>query len=50
MVDTETGVIRCTQIVAVQDCGLIVNVQGCESQVAGGVIIGVNYALYDLTH
>jgi xanthine dehydrogenase YagR molybdenum-binding subunit len=46
-VDTETGVIRCTQFVAVQDCGLIVNLQGCESQVAGGVIIGVNYALFE---
>jgi xanthine dehydrogenase YagR molybdenum-binding subunit len=31
----------------VQDCGLIVNLQGCESQVAGGVIMGVNYALFE---
>jgi xanthine dehydrogenase YagR molybdenum-binding subunit len=47
MVDTETGVVRCTHVVAVQDCGLIVNLQGCESQVAGGVIMGVNYALFE---
>jgi xanthine dehydrogenase YagR molybdenum-binding subunit len=47
MVDTETGVVRCTKVVAVQDCGLIVNKQGCESQVAGGVIMGVNYALFE---
>jgi xanthine dehydrogenase YagR molybdenum-binding subunit len=46
-VDTETGVVRCTRFVAVQDCGLVVNKQGCESQVAGGVIMGVNYALYE---
>src|SRR5947209_16577537 len=46
-VDTETGVVRCTRIVAVQDCGLVVNKQGCESQVAGGVIMGVNYALFE---
>jgi xanthine dehydrogenase YagR molybdenum-binding subunit len=46
-VDTETGVVRCTRIVAVQDCGLIINKQGCESQVAGGVIMGVNYALLE---
>jgi xanthine dehydrogenase YagR molybdenum-binding subunit len=47
LVDTETGVVRCTKVVAVQDCGLVVNLQGCESQVAGGVIMGVNYALFE---
>jgi xanthine dehydrogenase YagR molybdenum-binding subunit len=46
-VDTETGVVRCTRVVAVQDCGLIINLQGCESQVAGGVIMGANYALFE---
>ncbi|MFO0963994.1 MAG: xanthine dehydrogenase family protein [Gemmataceae bacterium] len=46
-VDTETGVVRCTRFWAVQDCGLIINKQGCESQVAGGVIMGVNYALLE---
>jgi xanthine dehydrogenase YagR molybdenum-binding subunit len=46
-VDTETGVVRCTRVVAVQDCGLIVNLQGCESQVAGGVIMAVNAALFE---
>ncbi len=46
-VDTETGVVRCTRAIAVQDCGLIINKQGCESQVAGGVIMGVNYALFE---
>jgi xanthine dehydrogenase YagR molybdenum-binding subunit len=47
LVDTETGVVRCTQFVAVQDCGMIINKQGCESQVAGGVIMGLNYALFE---
>jgi len=47
LVDTETGVVRCTKVVAVQDCGLVVNKQGCESQVAGGVIMGLNYALFE---
>jgi xanthine dehydrogenase YagR molybdenum-binding subunit len=46
-VDTETGVVRCTKVVAVQDCGMIINLQGCESQVAGGVIMGLNYALFE---
>src|SRR5262249_55743137 len=45
--DTETGVGRCTRVVAVQDCGTIISLQGCESQVAGGVIMGVNYALFE---
>ncbi len=47
LVDTETGVVRCTQVVAVQDCGLVVNPLTCESQVAGGVIMGMNYALFE---
>ncbi len=47
MVDTETGVVRCTLMVAVQDCGLVINKLCCESQVAGGVIMGVNYALFE---
>jgi xanthine dehydrogenase YagR molybdenum-binding subunit len=46
-VDIETGVVRCTKVVAVQDCGLIVNKLCCESQVAGGVIMGLNYALFE---
>jgi xanthine dehydrogenase YagR molybdenum-binding subunit len=46
-VDTETGVVRCTKFVAVQDCGMIINKLGCESQLAGGVIMGINYALFE---
>src|SRR5439155_13273367 len=47
LVDTETGVVRCTKMVAVQDCGMVINKLCCESQVAGGVIMGVNYALFE---
>ncbi len=46
-VDTETGVVRCSRFWAVQDCGMIINKLACESQVAGGVIMGVNYALFE---
>ena len=46
-VDTETGVVRAVHMVAVQDCGLVVNKLACESQVAGGVIMGLNYALFE---
>src|SRR5581483_12199397 len=46
-VDTETGVVRVVHMVAVQDCGLVVNKLACESQVAGGGIMGLNYALFE---
>ena len=46
-VDSETGVVRVKHVVAVQDCGLVVNKLACESQVAGGVIMGLNYAVYE---
>src|SRR5262249_55442341 len=47
MVDMETGVVKVTHIYAVQDCGMLINKLACESQVAGGVIMGVNYALFE---
>ncbi len=47
LVDSETGVVRVTHMVAVQDCGLLINKLACESQVAGGVIMGLNYALFE---
>lgn len=46
-VDTETGVVRIHRIVAVQDGGLIVNPLTAKSQVNGGVIMGIGYALYE---
>ena len=46
-VDTETGEVRLNKIVAVADCGLVMNRLLCESQVIGGVIMGLNYGLYE---
>ena len=46
-VDTETGAIRPIKIVAVQDCGRVVNLSTAESQVIGGVIMGISYALFE---
>jgi xanthine dehydrogenase YagR molybdenum-binding subunit len=46
-VDVETGIVRINEIVAVQDCGLIVDRKTAESQVLGGLIMGVSYALYE---
>ncbi|HXK62022.1 MAG TPA: xanthine dehydrogenase family protein molybdopterin-binding subunit [Acidobacteriota bacterium] len=44
-VDVETGVVRIEKMVAVQDCGLIIDRKTAESQVYGGLIMGISYAL-----
>ena len=46
-VDIETGVTRVTRVVCVQDCGLILDELTAESQVIGGIVMGVNYALFE---
>ena len=46
-VDIETGVVKMNNFVAVQDCGLIIDMKTCESQVFGAMIMGVTYALYE---
>ncbi len=44
-VDVETGVVKIEKMVAVQDCGLVVDLKTAESQVYGGLIMGISYAL-----
>jgi xanthine dehydrogenase YagR molybdenum-binding subunit len=46
-VDTETGIIRVERVVAVQDCGRPMNPLLIESQVQGGVAMGISYALFE---
>ena len=46
-VDIETGIVRLNKMVAVQDCGLVVDVKTAESQVYGALIMGISYALYE---
>jgi xanthine dehydrogenase YagR molybdenum-binding subunit len=46
-VDTETGRVRINKIVAVQDCGLIIDMLTARSQVFGAMIMGVTYALME---
>ena len=46
-VDTETGFIRVQRVVAVQDCGRPINPRQVESQVQGGVLMGISYALLE---
>ena len=46
-VDIETGVVTLNELVAVQDCGLIIDLKTCESQVFGAMIMGVTWALFE---
>jgi xanthine dehydrogenase YagR molybdenum-binding subunit len=46
-VDTETGIVRVERVVAVQDCGRPINPRQIESQVHGGVLMGLSYALFE---
>ena len=46
-VDIETGVVKMEKMVAVQDCGLIIDLKTAESQIHGGCTMGITYALYE---
>jgi xanthine dehydrogenase YagR molybdenum-binding subunit len=46
-VDIETGVTRVTRMLCVQDCGFIIDPFTAESQCIGGIVMGVNWALYE---
>ena len=46
-VDIETGIVSMNEMVAVQDCGLIINLKTAESQVYGALIMGITYALFE---
>ena len=46
-VDTETGVIKVERVVAAQDCGRPINPLAVESQINGGILQGISYALYE---
>jgi xanthine dehydrogenase YagR molybdenum-binding subunit len=46
-VDTETGVVRVVRVVSAHDSGRIVNPTLAESQIEGGVLQGIGYALFE---
>jgi xanthine dehydrogenase YagR molybdenum-binding subunit len=46
-VDLETGVVSVKKMVAVQDCGLIIDLKTAESSCYGAMIMGISYALYE---
>ncbi|MEA3245527.1 MAG: xanthine dehydrogenase family protein molybdopterin-binding subunit [Gemmatimonadota bacterium] len=46
-VDVETGVVRVLRLVAAHDAGRIINPTLAESQLEGGIIQGLGYALFE---
>ncbi|HEX7123995.1 MAG TPA: xanthine dehydrogenase family protein molybdopterin-binding subunit [Gemmatimonadaceae bacterium] len=46
-VDVDTGVVRVLRIVAVHDVGRVINPALAESQLHGGIIQGLGYALFE---
>lgn len=46
-VDIETGITRVKKIVSVQDCGMIVDKLTAESQMYGGIVMGLGFALFE---
>lgn len=46
-VDTETGMVKMNRMVAVQDCGLVVNPRTAESQVLGACIMSTCSSLFE---
>jgi len=46
-VDIETGIVKVTRVLVLQDCGLVVSRLTAESQVYGGVVGSLNFALFE---
>lgn len=46
-VDLETGAVRVLRVVAAHDCGRAINPELAESQLHGGIIQGLGYALFE---
>ena len=46
-VDTWTGVVRVPHVLALHDCGRVMNALTVRSQINGGVILGTSYALME---
>jgi xanthine dehydrogenase YagR molybdenum-binding subunit len=44
-VDTWTGVVRAERVLALHDCGRVMNELTLRSQIVGGVVLGTGYAL-----
>jgi xanthine dehydrogenase YagR molybdenum-binding subunit len=46
-VDRDTGVVKMKKLVAVQDCGTIINRKTAASQIYGAIIMGIAYSLFE---
>jgi xanthine dehydrogenase YagR molybdenum-binding subunit len=46
-VDIKTGIVRVTRVLAIQDCGLVLNPLTAESQCYGGIVGSLNFALFE---
>ena len=46
-VDVKTGIVRVTRVLAIQDCGLVLNQLTAESQCYGGIVGSLNFALFE---
>ncbi|MBK6918394.1 MAG: xanthine dehydrogenase family protein molybdopterin-binding subunit [Deltaproteobacteria bacterium] len=46
-VDTWTGVVRAKRVLAMHDCGRVMNALTTRSQVQGGIILGTSYGLLE---
>lgn len=46
-VDTWTGVVRVPHVLALHDCGRVMNALTVRSQINGGIILGTSYALME---
>ncbi|MCC6407239.1 MAG: xanthine dehydrogenase family protein molybdopterin-binding subunit [Planctomycetes bacterium] len=46
-VDTRTGELKVLKMVCMQDCGLVLNRTGARSQIFGGMVQALSYALFE---
>src|SRR5262245_35873335 len=46
-VDIETGIVKVVRVLALQDCGLVISRLTAESQVYGGIVGSLNFALFE---
>lgn len=46
-VDTDTGEVRVIKLVAVHDCGKMLNPMLVEGQIEGGIVTGIGYGLFE---
>ena len=44
-VDTASGAVTPTQVVAAQDCGVVINPDGCKAQIEGNIVQGLSRSL-----